>query len=119
MYAIDNLKDKFSILTGEEKHNFICDNTVNEHITIEIIYYIETNDKKCLINAGAMIMSMYVDMCTKNKAGYEPISWASMREFSHYPLIQRVKLFLEVWNRTDNTIFMIELYELLSEIYHK
>lgn len=116
MHTIDNnLKNEFTILVKEETHNLICDSKIDDHITNEIVNYIETSDKKHLINAGAMVMSIYCE----NTCDYEPISWASMKEFSQYPLIQYVKLFLEVWSRTDNIIFMIELYEVLSKTYHK
>ena len=110
---------EFEKLVGEEIHNVGCSKTIEECIREKVEEYVDSGNKYNLVKGAATVMSVCIDDCAMGAEKFKMVSWSSMPEFSNYPIIQRVNIFLDVWTRTENPIFLTELFTVLMEEYSK
>lgn len=94
-YLTNTTKNEFFNLVSEEIHNIGCSETVSVCVKKNVKEYLDSHNRYNLVMAGATIMAMCIELCADGSPNCKPVSWASMDEFSGYPLTQRTNVFLD------------------------
>jgi len=112
-FTVDDFDQKFLNKVAERLQAIDIGAAMGYLIQSALKLYEETGEKELLIDIAAAAAKGYI-----HNRKYESISWSKMTEFSEYPLRQRVNLYVESWNNTGNSLFLLELISLMYKNYN-
>lgn len=108
----------FTPLASEMHHHVtLKDRTLEDQIMFSFDKYTKSDNIGCLVEAGGFIYAAFIDLGSAFEATCEPVDWSGLKEFEGYGLREKIKIYLEVWKRTSNLIFLLEIFAILANEY--